>query len=101
MPISNSAGSELVQLLNSDSAVELIPELARQSHQVLIEAEVTAALGADSQQSTDQPRGHSIGSCVRLLIKTAGKIQLRIPRFRNDSLLPSMLDPRRLAGREL
>ena len=47
MPISDSAASELAQLLGSGTAGELIPELVRQGLQALIEAEAAAALGAD------------------------------------------------------
>ena len=38
MPISDSAATELAQLLGSGTAGELIPELVRQGLQALIEA---------------------------------------------------------------
>ncbi|MCF8140761.1 MAG: hypothetical protein K9J75_06615 [Cyanobium usitatum Tobar12.5m-G36] len=43
MPISDSAATELAQLLGSGTAGELIPELVRQGLQALIEAEAAAA----------------------------------------------------------
>ncbi len=52
MPISDSAATELAQLLGSGTAGELIPELVRQGLQALIEAEAAAALGADRHQRT-------------------------------------------------
>ena len=42
MPISDSAATELAQLLGSGTAGELIPELVRQGLQALIEAHVVA-----------------------------------------------------------
>jgi len=55
MPISDTAATELAQLLGSGTAGELIPELVRQGLQALIEAEAAAALGADRHQRTDHP----------------------------------------------
>ena len=47
MPISDSAATELAQLLGSGTAGALIPELVRQGLQALVEAEAAAAIGAD------------------------------------------------------
>ena len=101
MPISDSAATELEQLLGSGTAGELIPELVRQGLQALIEAEAATALGADRHQRTDQRRGHRNGSRDRLLTTPAGDIQLRIPRFRTGSFFPSLLEPRRRVDRAL
>ena len=101
MPISDSAATELAQLLGSGTAGALIPELVRQGLQALIEAEATAALGSDRHQRTDQRRGHRNGNRDRLLATPAGDIQLRIPRFRTGSFFPSLLEPRRRVDRAL
>ena len=101
MPISDSAASELAQLLNGASAGELIPELVRQGLQALIEAEAAAALGADRHERTVQRRGHRNGSRERLLATPAGDVQLRIPRFRTGSFFPSLVEPRRRVDRAL
>jgi putative transposase len=101
MPISDSAASELAQLLRSGTAGELIPELVRQGLQALIEAEAAAALGADRHERTAQRRGHRNGSRERLLATPAGDVQLRIPRFRTGSFFPSLLEPRRRVDRAL
>ena len=101
MPISDCAATELAQLLGSGTAGELIPELVRQGLQALIEAEASAALGADRHQRTDQRRGHRNGSRERLLATPSGDIQLRIPRFRAGSFFPSLLEPRRRVDRAL
>ena len=101
MPFSDSAATELAQLLGSGTAGALIPELVRQGLQALIEAEAATALGADRHQRTDQRRGHRNGSRDRLLATPAGDVQLRIPRFRAGSFFPSLLEPRRRVDRAL
>ena len=58
MPISDSAATELARLLGRGTAGELTPELARQGLQALIEADATAALGADRHQRNAERRGH-------------------------------------------
>lgn len=101
MPISDSAASELVQLLGSGTAGELIPEMVRQGLQGLIEAEAAAALGADRHQRTTERRFYRNGSRERLLSTPAGDVQLRIPRFRAGSFFPSLLEPRSRVDRVL
>jgi putative transposase len=86
---------ELAQLLGSGTDGELIPELVRQGLQALIEAEAAAALGADRHQRTAERRGHRNSSRDCLLATPTDDIQLRIPRFRTGSFLPSLLEPRR------
>lgn len=101
MPISDSAATELAQLLSGASAGELIPELVRQGLQALIEAEAAAALGADRHQRTAERRGHRNGSRERLLATPAGDVQLRIPWFRMGSCVSSLLESRWLVGHAL
>jgi transposase-like protein len=90
IPISDSAATELAQLLGSGTAGALIPELVRQGLQALIEAEAAAAIGADRHQHTDQRQGHRNGSRDRLLATPAG-----------GSVFPSLLEPRRRVDRAL
>lgn len=101
MPISDSAASELAQLLRSGTAGELIPELVRKGLQALIKAEAAAALGADRHQRTMERQGHRNGSRDRLLATPASDVQLRIPRFRTGNFFPSLLEPRRRVDRAL
>ena len=54
MPISDSAATELAQLLGSGTAGELIPELVRQGLQALIEASVPLELWLDCRRACGQ-----------------------------------------------
>lgn len=101
MPISDSAATELAQLLGSGTAGELIPELVREGLQALIVADAADDLGADRHQRTGERRGLRNGSRERLLATPAGHVQLRIPRFRTGSFFPSLLEPRRRVDRAL
>jgi len=53
MATSNSAASALTQLMQGNSAGELIPELMRQAFQDLIDLDIPAALGAERQEHSD------------------------------------------------
>ena len=95
MPISDSADTELAQLVGSGTAGEVIHELVSQRLQALIEAEAASALGADRHQRTVEKRGLPNSDGERLLDTPAGDVQLRIPRMRTGSFFPSLLKPRR------
>ena len=52
MTLSHSDASELSQLMEGTTAGALIPEIVRRGFQDLLEAEVSAAIGAQLQTST-------------------------------------------------
>ena len=101
MPKTHCAAPELASLLDGSSAGELIPELARHSLQQLIELELAAFLGADWHERTDERLGHRNGYRSRSLTTQVGDIELQIPKLRAGSFLPSILEPRRSARRQL
>ena len=74
MPISDSAATELAQLLGSGTAGELIPELVRQGLQALIEAEAAAALGADRHQRPAEGNSRQIDTFFREFIGVQDKL---------------------------
>jgi transposase-like protein len=74
MPISDSAATELAQLLGSGTAGELIPELVRHGLQALIEAEAAAALGADRHQRTAEGNSRHIDTFFREFIGVQDKL---------------------------
>jgi hypothetical protein len=79
MPKTNSGASALVSVLDGSTAGELIPELARNGLQQLIELEVAAVLVADRHERTDERLGYRNGSRPRLLTTQVGDIPLSIP----------------------
>ncbi len=101
MPNTHRAATELAPLLDGSTAGELIPELVRHGLQQLIELEVAAVLGAERHERSDDRLGYRNGYRPRLLTTQAGDIDLRIPKLRSGSYLPSILEPRRRVDQAL
>ena len=101
MPKQQFDASSLAPLLDGSSAGELIPELARQGLQQLIELELAAFLGADWHERTEERLGHRNGYRPRSLATQAGDIDLLIPKLRTGCFLPSILKPRRRVDQAL
>jgi putative transposase len=101
MPKTHCAAPELASLLDGSSAGELIPELARQGLQKLIELELAAFLGADWHERTEERLGHRNGYRPRTLTTQVGDLALQIPKLRSGSFLPSILEPRRRVDQAL
>ena len=62
----------------------------RRRHQALIDAELTAVIGAGPWERTDQRVAQRNGSRPRVLATTAGDLELRIPKLRAGLFLPSL-----------
>ena len=90
----------LVRLGEGDSR-ELFRRLLQQGMQELIDAELTAAIGAGPHERNDTRSNQRNGTRARLLSTPAGDIELRIPKVRIGSFFPSLLEPRRRVDRAL
>jgi putative transposase len=64
-------------------------------YQALIEAELTAVIGAAPHERTESRTAQRNGSRPRILTTTAGDLELRIPRLRAGSFFPSLLERHR------
>ncbi len=98
MPISDSAATELAQLLGSGTADKLIPELVRQGLQALIEAEAATAL-VPIVTSAPLSRAATTNACwphQRATISCASHAS-----GLEASFFPSLLEPRRRVDRAL
>src|SRR3954462_7873472 len=61
-------------------------------YQALIEAELTAVIGAGPHERTEARTGQRNGSRPRTLTTTAGDLELRIPKLSTGSFFPSLLE---------
>jgi transposase-like protein len=61
----------------------------------LIEAELTAVIGAGPPERTESRTAQRNGSRPRALTTTAGDLEPRIPKLRAKSFFPSLLERRR------
>src|SRR5919106_1730922 len=94
---------ELLELLRkADTAeVDFLREGVRMLAQALMDAEVSAQIGAEHGQRVPERTTHRNGYRARDWDTRVGTIDLQVPRVREGSYLPSFLEPRRRAERAL
>jgi len=95
MALSQSAVSDLLEVLRTGEAVDLIRESVRMVMQELIEAEAAAVIGAGRHERTESRTNERNGSRLPVLSTKAGDIDLRIPKLGKGSFFPMILRPRR------
>jgi putative transposase len=74
---------------------DVLPTVVQDALQELIEAEVTARLGAGRWERTGERSGTRNGSRPRTLSTPAGDVEVKIPTLRKGSFFPELLEPRR------
>ena len=85
----------------SSSDQDSLREILEHTLQALIEAEAAVVLGAQPHERTESRVGHRNGHRSRLLDTRVGRLELEIPKLRQGSFLPSLLEPRRRIERAL
>jgi transposase-like protein len=101
MALSKSALSELLDALRAGGDLDVIREGLAVVLQALIEVEATQHIGADRHERTQQRTAHRNGTRARLLSTKAGDVEPRIPKLREGSFFPALLEPRRRIDRAL
>jgi len=95
MALSDSALSDLLAALQAGDGVDLVRELAQWALQELIEAEASTRVGAGRYERSDGRVTERNGHRQRVLSTKAGDLQLGIPKLRQGSFFPSLLELRR------
>lgn len=95
MALSQSVASELLAAFRAGEGVDLIRESVRMVMQELIETEATEQIGAGPYERTETRTTQRNGSRPRLVSTQAGDVQLRIPKLRQGSFFPVILERRR------
>jgi transposase-like protein len=95
MALSQSVASELLEAFRAGEGVDLIRESVRTVMQELIETEATEQIGAGRYERTETRTTQRNGSRPRLLATQAGDVELRIPKLRQGSFFPVILERRR------
>jgi putative transposase len=96
--------SALLEVLDALTAAEVsdrVRQAAQTIYQALIEAELTAVIGAGPHERTDTRLAQRNGHRARMLSTTAGDLELRIPKLRAGSFFPSLLERRRRVDQAL
>jgi putative transposase len=92
---------DLVAHLADGDSKDLFRRLLERGMQDLIDAELTAAIGAELHERTETRTNQRNGGRSRTLSTPAGDIELRIPKLRVGSFFPSLLEPRRRVDQAL
>jgi len=97
MALDQSALLEVLDALrNADAdAGDRIKAAAETIYQALIDAELTAVIGAGPHELIESRTNHRNGSRPRTLSTVAGDLELRIPKLRSGSFFPALLERRR------
>ena len=101
MTLSDSATEELWEVFRAGGGGELVRDAVRLVFQGLIEAEAAEAIGAARYERSDSRVTERNGHRRRLLSTRAGDVELKIPKLRQGSFMPSLLEPRRRIDRAL
>jgi putative transposase len=101
MALDQSALLEVLEVLQAADVEDRIRQAATTIYQALIEAELTAVIGAGPHERTETRLAHRNGHRARTLSTTAGDLELRIPKLRIGSFFPSLLERRRRVDQAL
>src|SRR5919199_4509806 len=101
MALEESAMPELLAALRAGGGLDVVREALALVLQALIDAEATEVIGAGRYQRSTSRTTHRNGTRARLLSTKAGDVELRIPKLREGSFFPSLLEPRRRIDRAL
>jgi transposase-like protein len=85
----------------SNSDQDTLREILERTLQALIEAEAAGVVGAQPHERTESRVGHRNGHRPRTVDTRVGRLELGIPKLRQGSFLPSLLEPRRRIERAL
>ncbi len=101
MALDQSALTELLDALRAGGDLDFMREAMQLVLQALIDLEATQVIGASRYERADTRTTHRNGSRARLLSTKAGDVELSIPKLREGSFYPSLLEPRRRIDRAL
>jgi putative transposase len=93
--------SALLDALRAGEDVDLIRSSVELVLQALIDAEATAFIGAAPHERSDERTNYRNGHRARLLTTKAGDVELKIPKLRQGSFFPQILERRRRVDKAL
>jgi putative transposase len=93
--------TEVLRKAELDRDADFLREGVRVLSQALLELEVTQHLGAERHERTAERSGQRNGYRERTWDTRVGTLELRVPRVRDGSFFPSLLEPRKRAERAL
>ena len=91
MTLDQSALLEILDALRAAEVADRVRQAADTIYQALIEAELTAVIGAAPYERSTERVAQRNGHRPRTLTTPAGDLELRIPKLRSGSFFPSRL----------
>jgi putative transposase len=101
MALDHAALLEVLETMKTAGVDERVKVAAQTIYQALIDAELTAVIGAGPWEHSAERSGVRNGYRPRLLSTPAGDLELSIPRLRSGSFFPSLLERRRRVDQAL
>src|SRR5690625_7026450 len=101
MALHQSALIDLLKALELTDTTERIRLLTQRAFQELINAEAETVIGAAPYERNSNRVTQRNGTRPRVLTTTAGDLDLRIPKLREGSFFPSLLERRRRVDQAL
>jgi putative transposase len=101
MTLDQSALLEVLDALRAAEVGDRVRQATETIYQALIEAELTAVIGAAPYERTEGRVAQRNGHRPRTLTTPAGDLELRIPKLRAGSFFPSLLERRRRVDQAL
>ena len=101
MALDQSVLSDLLDALRAGGTLDVMREAMQLVLQALIDLEAEQHIGAARYERSETRTTHRNGSRARLLSTKAGDVELAIPKLRQGSFYPSLLEPRRRIDRAL
>jgi putative transposase len=101
MALDQSALLEVLEALKGGDVEDRVRQAATTIYQALIEAELTAVIGAGPHERADGRTAQRNGHRPKTVTSTAGDLQLQIPKLRSGSFFPSLLERRRRVDQSL
>ena len=93
--------AELLRKAELERDADFLREGVRVLSQALMELEVAQHVGAERHERTPERTGQRNGYRDRTWDTRVGSLELRVPRVRDGSFFPSLLEPRKRAERAL
>src|SRR3569833_3923722 len=101
MALDQSALLEVLDARKGADVEDRIRQAATTIYHALIEAELTAVIGAGPHERTEARTGRRNGHRPKTITTTAGDLQLQIPKLRAGLFFPSLLERRRRVDQSL
>ncbi|MGH9038475.1 MAG: IS256 family transposase, partial [Acidimicrobiia bacterium] len=101
MALDQSALMELLEALRAGGSIDVMRDALAFILQAFVDAEATSVIGAERYERTGTRTTQRNGGRDRVVSTKAGDVTLKIPKLREGSLFPSLLEPRRRIDKAL